>query len=371
MTDRFARRRELLRKSLHKEKIPSLLVQRETNVHWLTGFTGEDSILFLDPQREILITDSRFVTQLADECPNLELVVRKTGRGTQTMDQAVARTLKKLGIRSCGCEADTMTVGLRERIDENLKGKLDWVSTHALIENLRAVKDAQEIREIRQAVKIAEEAFVSCLDKLSPDEREIDFAHQLEQAIRNRGGSGHSFEPIVAVGPRAALPHGRASHAKLGENPLLLVDWGARANRYVSDLTRIVITGKTHPKLEKIYRAVLAAQKAAIAKIRPGVECSVVDAAARNSIAAAGFGKYFGHGLGHGIGLDVHEMPRFNTTSTQILEPGMIVTVEPGIYLPGFGGVRLEDDVLVTKDGHEVLSTLPKSWNSTRAAWVT
>ena len=177
------------------------------------------------------------------------------------------------------------------------------------------------------------------------------------------GAYGASFEPIVAVGARSALPHARPMDQLISAGEFVLIDWGA-SNRagYKSDLTRLLVTGKIRPKLKKIYGVVLNAQRRGIEAIRPGVQCCDVDSAARRVIANAGFGKNFGHGLGHGIGLDIHEGPRLSQASTQVLKPGMVVTVEPGIYIPGWGGVRIEDDVLVTRDGHEVLTSVPKEF---------
>ena len=185
-------------------------------------------------------------------------------------------------------------------------------------------------------------------------------AADLEYQARRFGAKGLSFEAIVATGARAALPHARPTQQKLGAADFTLIDWGVNEGLYMSDLTRIVVTGKISPKLRKIYGVVLKAQLAGIAAIRPGVTCEAVDQAARGVIAKAGFGKQFGHGLGHGTGLEIHEAPRLAQNQSTVLAPGMIVTVEPGIYFPGWGGVRIEDDVLVTRDGHEVLTSVPK-----------
>ena len=236
-----------------------------------------------------------------------------------------------------------------------------------LVEELRSVKDAEEIAEIRAAVRLAERAFSSVIPGLTGDMTERDVAHALEAQIRRFGGQGHAFEPIVAVGDRAALPHYTPGRRTLSESGLLLIDWGARgAGGYRSDLTRTFATGKLSAKMEKVHGIVLEALTKATAAIRPGAKASEVDAVGRGVIEQAGFGKYFGHGLGHGIGLQVHEGVRLSTISTDVLKVGQIVTVEPGIYLPGVGGVRIEDDVLVTRDGFEVLSTLPRElqWHS-------
>ncbi len=196
----------------------------------------------------------------------------------------------------------------------------------------------------------------------SQTEREV--AANIEHEIRRFGGRGCSFEPIVAVGARAALPHAPPTERQMREADFVLIDWGAREGLYVSDLTRVFVTGRISPKLERVYEVVLKAQLRAIETLRPGVRMADVDRAARSVIEQAGFGERFGHGLGHGIGLAVHEAPRLVDQNQQELKPGMVITVEPGIYLPGWGGVRIEDDVLITRDGHEVLSSLPKSLDS-------
>jgi Xaa-Pro aminopeptidase len=195
-------------------------------------------------------------------------------------------------------------------------------------------------------------------------------AHDLEHQARLLGARGCSFPPIVAAGPRSALPHASPTAQPVGASPFLLIDWGAsEPSGYKSDLTRMVLTGKIPPKLQRIYRAVLQAQLRGIEAIRPGVTTHDVDHAARSVIEKAGFGRQFGHGLGHGVGLDIPEDPRLSTGNKAVLKPGMVVTVEPGIYLPGFGGVRLEDDVLVTRDGHEVLTHVPKQWDEAFLNW--
>ena len=224
------------------------------------------------------------------------------------------------------------------------------------------VKDREEVAEIRRAIDQAERAFTVLRASLRPEQTEKEVADNLEHQMRLFGAKRASFESIVAVGPRAALPHARPTSQRIGASDFVLVDWGADS-LYKSDLTRVLVTGKIPPKLERIYGVVLKAQLRGIEAIRPGISCEEVDSAARKVIEDAGFGRNYGHGLGHGIGLDIHEGPRLGQGQKNILQPGMVVTVEPGIYLPGWGGVRIEDDVLVTKTGHEVLTSLPKQWS--------
>jgi Xaa-Pro aminopeptidase len=234
------------------------------------------------------------------------------------------------------------------------------VVTENLVERLRIVKDKEEIDATRVACQQARRAFDVVRAGLTMNMTELDVAAELEYQARRFGAKALSFPPIVAVGPRAALPHARPTSRRLSESDFTLIDWGVNSGLYMSDLTRIIVTGKISPKLRKVYGVVLKAQLAAIDAIRPGMTGEQVDRVARRIITRAGFGKQFGHGLGHGTGLEIHEAPRLAVGQKTKLRPGMIVTVEPGIYLPDWGGVRIEDDVLVTRSGHEVLSDVPK-----------
>ncbi len=354
----FEKRRQKLRKLMRKNKISAMLVTNEVNVTYLTGFSGDSSYLLMTPDTEIVLSDARYTVQLEEECPDLEVVIRGPGvRMLDILEQAV-RQAKPTHI---ALESNAVTLQLYEAFRERLP-EMDWPLTSGLVEELREIKDKQEIKQIREAVDLAQRSFAIVRNALRPNRTELEVAHELEHQIRLFGGTFCSFPPIVAVGPRAALPHARPQHYRIEESPFVLIDWGARGAQYVSDLTRVLVTGTIPPKLERIYEVVLKAQLAAIAKIKPGVSGKEVDAAARTVIAKSGYGKYFGHGLGHGIGLQVHEGPRVAMDTDVTLRPGMVITVEPGIYLPGWGGVRLEDDILVTRNGHEVLSSVPKAF---------
>jgi Xaa-Pro aminopeptidase len=352
-------RRGRLRKLLKKADAESLLVTNYANVTYLTGFTGDDSYLLITRADEVLVTDPRYTEQVEQECPGLEMAVRRPG---VTMTELVAKTAQRAKIGVLGIEGDSITVSQRDQIAEKLP-KIEILKTTGLVEQLRAIKDREEIAEIREAIRIAEDAYHRLRPTARPEQTEKQFADAMEHEMRSLGAKCASFPPIVAVGARAALPHARPTEKRLGEAGYFLLDWGATGRLYKSDLTRMVATGKIPPKLERIYRLVFKAQAAAIAAIRPGASCHDVDQAARAIIDDAGYGKNFGHGLGHGIGLAIHESPRMARGVQQPLEAGMVVTVEPGIYLPGWGGVRIEDDVLVTRRGREVLTTLPKDWD--------
>ncbi|WP_397568083.1 M24 family metallopeptidase [Schlesneria sp. T3-172] len=355
--DRHSSRRQKLIQAIRKGGIAGLLVSNSKNVSYLTGFTGEDSYLLIGPTNVQIFSDSRFETQLQMECPGVPAMIRNS---KTTMIEFLAQELVKHKLPNLGIEATSMTVDVRDNLADKL-GSVTLVAKTGLVEELRQIKDAGEIEELRLAVDQAERGFSIMKSMLMPTMTERQAAHDLEHGMRRFGALKAAFEPIIAVGDHAALPHYRAGLRRFEESTFVLCDWGAVSPQgYHSDLTRVWSTGKVPPKLLRIYGVVLNAQQAAIAAIRPGVKCQDVDRVARAVIEEAGYAKYFGHGLGHGIGLDIHEGPRLSPISSEVLKPGMVVTVEPGIYLPGIGGVRIEDDVVVTRDGYEVITSVSR-----------
>ncbi len=353
---RFAQRREKIRRRLRKNKVDALLVTNFTNVGYLTGFTGDDSYLLITGKSDVVLSDERYTTQLEEECPDLELNIRGPGK---KMLPTISRLLSSVKAKQLAIEANSMTVALHGSLQEAAP-KCELMAADGWVEKLRAVKDRDEIARTRVACDQARRAFEVVRASLTPEMTELQVAADLEYQARRFGGKGLSFPAIVAVGARAALPHASPTTQRIGSADFTLIDWGVNEGLYVSDLTRVLVTGKILPKLRKVYGVVLKAQMAAIESIRPGVTCKAVDQTARSIIESAGYGKRFGHGLGHGTGLEVHEAPRLTRGQSTVLVPGMIVTVEPGIYLPGWGGVRIEDDVLVTRTGYEVLTSVPK-----------
>lgn len=354
----FATRIESLRKLLKQQGLDGILITNVLNVTYLTGFSGDSSNLLVTGKKVLLVSDTRFETQLRDECPGLDCEIRDAQTTTLAL---TCHCIRKLGCSDLGCESDTLT---KSGFDE-LARSLPTVAlrdTHGLVEQLRAVKDREELEKIRHSIRVNERAFEVLRAKLTGDMSERQIAFDLEHQMRAFGASQAAFKPIIAGGPRSALPHAIPSEHLVAESPFLLVDWGAMVDGYCSDLTRVLLTGKVPAKYRKIYEVVIEAQRRAIAAIRPGVTLKEVDHEARGYIEASGFGKYFGHGLGHGFGLQVHEPPFISPIRDGQLQANMVVTVEPGIYLPDFGGVRIEDNVLVTPDGNEVLSSLPKDF---------
>jgi Xaa-Pro aminopeptidase len=376
--DPFSQRRERLAQLLATEGLDLLLVSNPVNVSYLTNFSGESSYLLIGSRRALLISDGRFTEQLAEECPGLEVLIRPAAKQLQDV---TAETITSLGARSVGFESGQLTVSDFETL-KSRAATVDWTAARDRVERLRAIKDDSEIAQIREAIQFAERAFEMFRAMLRPDDNEKELSDAMEMYVRRAGGRCTSFPSIVAVGPRAALPHAPPSEHVVGEAELLLVDWGASGRFYKSDLTRVLVPRKTstlsqrgtsshapEPKLRTIYDVVLRAQQAAIRALRPGVKTGDVDAAARQVIGDAGYGDFFTHSTGHGLGMQVHEAPLMRPTSEGVLEAGMVVTVEPGIYLPKWGGVRIEDDVLITPDGCEVLTHVPKDLSAMMVEW--
>ena len=355
-----SRRARLLRDVKKSEgKIDSLLVSGTANVRYLTGFTGDSSWLFLSAANCVLLSDTRYETQLADECPGLDIEIRDSG---STIVDTATKIVGKSKAKRLGFEADHTTVAVLGKLADRIT-TATLVATGGLVERLRELKDKWELEQIRAAIEYAQRGIGVVRSSLRSAQTETEIRYLLESAMRSFGASGTGFEPIVGVGPTAALPHAHAGDRCVSEHPVLLIDWGASTKSgYRSDLTRVFITARPTKQIELVYKTVLQAQQAAIRAIRPGMKCADADKIARGIIEKAGFGKFFGHGLGHGFGLEIHEDVRVSPISGKTFEAGMVVTVEPGIYLPGKFGVRIEDDILVTPDGNEVLSNLEREF---------
>ena len=358
----YEQRRGRILRRFREVGIDSLLVSSVSSVRYLTGFTGDSSWLFVSPGLTVILSDTRYETQLSAECPDLRAEIRDAG---STVVELAARTMRSAGVRQTGFEAEHLTWAthraLQIAVESASCGGL--LPMTGLVERQREVKDRFELEQIREAIRIAERGFGVVRSSLRATQTETDIRYLLEASMRDFGGHGPAFEPIIGVGPTAALPHAHAGQRLVSEHPVLLIDWGAtNAAGYRSDLTRVLITGKPTKQIERVYQTVLGAQRAAIAAIRPGARCADVDRIARGMIADAGFEKFFGHGLGHGFGLDIHESLRMSPLSNKEFEPGMVVTVEPGVYLPGKFGVRIEDDILVTPDGCEGLTKVHREF---------
>lgn len=332
-----------------------MLISKREDVSYLSGFTGEDATLLISPRWAVLVTDGRFGQQGPRECPDIEVVIRKKGMGETIKKALVGRKVRRLGVQA----ADLTAAGLdvyAKILGENRLRKLTNI-----VAPLRACKDDEEVRLIRKAAAVAGKAFERLTSRgpkafVGRSEREV--AAELEYLMRLEGAEAAGFETILAAGPHACDCHYKPDSTKIRKGQIVLIDWGARVEGYISDLTRVVFTGKIPPKIGEIYEIVRNAQTAGINALKVGVSYKSPDSAARKVIADAGYGERFVHGLGHGVGREVHEAPGLGAKGPGRLRSGMVVTVEPGIYLPGVGGVRIEDDILITADGPKRLSKL-------------
>ena len=325
------------------------------NVRYLTGFTGEDSALLVSAGEDILITDGRFCEQAGEEAPGVTIATRR-----RSLMAAAASRARKLGIGRLGFESGALTVAAHAALAEHAR-KIALKPTSGEVEGLRQVKDRNEVAAIAGAVRVAEEAFDEIRRLIRPRVTEIRLARALEAAMLCRGAQAPAFPTIVAFAERTSLPHARPTNRRLRSGEAVLLDWGACVEFYNSDLTRVLFLDTIPQSTERIYRITLAAQGAALRRIESGVSCRQLDEAARGYIARRGKGRYLRHGLGHGVGLQVHEGPGLRRGSKDVLKAGMVFTVEPGIYVPQRGGVRIEDMALVTRTGVRVLTHTPKA----------
>ncbi len=343
-----------LRARLREREADAMLVTSPEDVRYLSGFTGEDSWLVVGKGKGWVITDGRFAEEVDRECPDFASTIRRA-----SLVEALGKVVRRKHVGRLAYDPAHVSVALLSRLRRGLEG-VSLARLAGAVADLRLRKDRQEVRAIRRAVRTAEEAWWAFRKAIRLGMTEQALAGELEHQMRRAGAEGPAFPTIVAKGAHAARPHAKPGRRRLTRGSLLLVDFGARVDGYVSDLTRVLFAGRIAARALAVYEVVREAQAAAIAAIEPGAALTDVDAAARSVIQEAGYGDQFRHGLGHGIGLEVHEGPRLGPTGvTGRLEPGMVVTVEPGIYLRGRFGVRLEDDVLVTSTGRRVLSTLP------------
>jgi Xaa-Pro aminopeptidase len=354
-------RHKNVRDAMKHLKLDGLLLTHPPDLAYLTNFTGDDSIGLVAEKDIHLITDFRYEEQAAIEAGWLKVTIRDA-----KMEEALVKAITAAKTKRIGFEANFATVGQIDALATALKKanlSVELVPLENVMSNIRKVKDDHEIDLIRKSVAVAEEAFEAIRDEIKPGQTENYLAGLLVLELRSRGASNSSFPVIVAAGANSSLPHYRPGETLVQRDQPLLIDWGALHKGYCSDLTRTLMVGRVSPHMKQIYKVVLEAQLAAIKFLRPGVTTMQADRVARDVIEDAGFGKQFGHGLGHGIGRDIHELPTLRKTGgDEELRPGMIVTVEPGIYLPGEGGVRIEDDVMITHSGCEVLSSLDKSF---------
>ncbi|MGQ9729837.1 MAG: M24 family metallopeptidase [Candidatus Zipacnadales bacterium] len=332
--------------------VEAVIVTAPANIRYLTGFSGEGWVLV--DEAAVIITDGRYMLRAEEEAPEVEVIECKN-----TVKASAIEWLEAKGVRRVGFEADHLTVAVRDDLQQALP-TVQLVPLNLLLSKDRVAKDADEIELLRKAVAVTDEAFGKIAQNLQPGVTEVELALEIQRQLLLAGAERLAFEVIAASGPNSADPHAEPTHRVLQEGDIVKLDFGAAIGGYRADLTRTLFLGDPDAQQQEIYRVVLEAQLAAIESCAPEALGRDADAVARQIIKEAGYGEQFRHSLGHGVGLQVHELPRLSTNSEDVLRPGMVVTVEPGIYLKEWGGIRIEDIVLITEEGHEVLTRAPK-----------
>ncbi len=343
---------------MKQQGIEGLLITHLPDVRYLCGFTGSNAFLAITHGRAAMITDGRYTAQAKQETSGARVVISKS-----TRDEA-CRWLASSGIKHCAFDPETTTVADLAAYRKAVTGRRGFFEPlgQPLVRNLRLIKDEQELKLMKQAAQLGVDLYHEILPHLQPGMPETAAAGMLEQSARARGAEGMSFETIVASGPRSALPHGRATAQRLPRKGFVTMDFGVILKGYCSDMTRTVFLGQPTRRERFTYDAVREAQQAAVAMVKPGVSCGEVDEAARSVLRKAGLAEYFTHSTGHGVGLEIHESPRIAADQSQSLLPGMVITIEPGVYIAGQFGVRIEDMVVVTREGGQVLTPASTGW---------
>jgi Xaa-Pro aminopeptidase len=342
-----------VRKILDSNQLDGILFNSLENIRYLCGFTGSDGALVITRKDSFFLTDSRYWTQSEEEVKGSKIIhYRKKMEG-------IASLLSDLKLGEIGFESVFLPFAGHQFLSERLSSKAKLIPLEGEMKNIRAIKDKQELAVLRTSIEIASDAFLHILELLNEGVVERDVALEMESFMKQNGAETLGFDIIIASGKRSALPHGKASDKRIGKGDFIVIDFGSGFQGYHSDQTRTVVCGSPSSQQQKIYRTVKEAHDKAVEKVRPGIPICEVDAAARDHIRNQGYGEYFGHGTGHGIGLAVHEEPVINSENKGPVQEGMVFTIEPGIYVPDWGGVRIEDMVLVTPQGAEVLTYLP------------
>jgi Xaa-Pro aminopeptidase len=339
---------------LPERKLDALLVSGLPNIRYLSGFTGDNALLLVTRDKAVLFTDPRFDIQASQET---SCAVR-IAKGPLVID--VAAAIKRLKLQKVGFEPGRMTVQVLKGVGDRLPMGASLEAVDGWVERLRMLKSREEIARVRRSVETNSKAFEQAVRRVRPGMTESELAAELEYRMRRLGAEKPSFDTIVAGGARSALPHAQPTAAKLENGHLVVVDMGATQDGYCSDMTRMLFLGEPGAKVKRTYRAVLEAQLAAIDHVRAGAVANKVDAAARRVLKGYGLDRAFVHSTGHGLGLEIHEPPRIGKKDKTRLEAGMTITIEPGVYLEGFGGIRIEDTVVVTESGCEILTPTPK-----------
>jgi len=355
MSSSFKIRRRKLCQLISKAKLDALVVTHPANWYYLTGFTGEAGTLIVRPEGATLISDGRFTTQAREETPSIRYIEQKG-----SLTESAGRFLREKSVRRVGFDATQVSVAQLGLLRKAAGARTKWISAPGLVEAIRIRKGPSELALMRQAAILAGDVLKGALKLLKPGVTENEVAAEIEYQMRRRGASGPAFETIVAFGERSALPHARPTAKRLRKNELVVLDLGVILSHYCSDITRTVFVGKAPASVKRWHQAVLEAQAAAIGAARAGASTGDVDAAARQILTGYKLDRHFTHSTGHGLGLEVHENPRVARGQTARLESGYVITIEPGVYMAGVGGIRIEDDIAVHPEKTEVLTRVPR-----------
>ena len=359
----FLARQNKLREHLASARLHALLVRHLPNIRYLSGFTGSAGLLLIEERGSTFFTDFRYDIQAQEEVKEAKLVIGRKSP-LELLGQFLNRRRKRARTQIMGIESEHMSVAERRRLNASLPADVRLRDTRSAVERLRRVKDGEEIAQIREAVNLGAKLFERAVEVLRAGITEVEIAAEMELVARRAGADAMSFPTIIASGPRSALPHGRASLQPISDGGFVVCDFGVILAGYCSDQTRAVWVGPHSAKARRVYDAVREAQQAAVEAVRPGISAGDIDSAARIVLQKAKLAEYFTHSTGHGVGLEIHEGPRIAAGQTDLLEPGMVITIEPGVYLPGEWGVRIEDMVVVTPTGYEVLTPTAKSFTA-------
>ncbi|WP_042355084.1 M24 family metallopeptidase [Bacillus rubiinfantis] len=338
-----------LRTAFTEHGVDGVLITSPYNRRYISNFTGTAGVVLISADKALFITDFRYIEQASKQCTGFEII-----KISETIPKEIAAQVKNLGIKKLGFEEEYVTYSSFKEFEKEVKAEL--VPLSGVIEKLRLIKSDAEIKILKEAADIADAAFKHIIEFIRPGKTELEVSNELEFFMRKAGATSSSFDTIVASGVRSALPHGVASDKVIESGDMVTMDYGAYYKGYVSDITRTVAVGEPDSQLKEIYQIVLDAQLRGMDGFKPGMTGKEADALTRDYITEKGYGDYFGHSTGHGIGLEVHEGPALSMKSDIVLQPGMVVTCEPGIYVPGLGGVRIEDDTLITNDHNEALT---------------
>ena len=355
----YAGRQANLQRDLGRSGLDALLITHLPNIRYLCGFTGSAGTLLVTESRSAFFTDGRYKEQASTEVRVSRIITGRKSPVTMAAEW-LKRNARKLGVRVLGIEGQHLTVAEHSQLEKALRPTVRLRKSPPLVEQARMVKDADEIALLRAALELGERLFDVAIKTIRAGVTETEVAAEMEFAARRAGAEAMSFETIIASGPRSALPHGRASTTEIPAKGFVVCDFGIILAGYCSDMTRTVHVGRISADAQEMYDAVRIAQQAAIEAVRPGATADKVDRAARTALARKGLGRYFTHSTGHGVGLEIHEPPRIAARQKDTLQVGMVITIEPGVYVPGFAGVRIEDMVLVTESGCEVLTRTSK-----------